>query len=145
MVSVDPGRLGPQPTIIAPGEIPDLSPQQKESLSVFLDTAKRHQIRVPLQTGDILFFNNWALLHRRESYEDAEDTSRHLVRLWLRNSELGWQVPDSMLVPWLAAFDEAGRRVDPVYHIEPLPEYSVPKYSSGSAAFMVEDSDDEAV
>ena len=47
-----------------------------------------------------------------------------------------------MTVPWLAAFGE--QQASPLYHLEPLPDYEVPKYSAGSAAFVIEDSDDEA-
>jgi hypothetical protein len=115
---------------------------QQSALSSLLRAAERHQVRISLRTGDILYFNNWALLHRRDSYQDNDATSRHLVRLWLRNSQLGWKVPSSLSVPWDAAFKNNGK-VEQVYALEPIPEYKVPKYTAGSAAFLIEDSDED--
>ena len=141
---MDPGRLGPHPTTRSkPNKVPELSRNQQEALSVFLDLARRNQVRVPIQSGDMLFVNNWAILHRREKYEDDEATSRHLIRLWLRSSSLGWEVPSSMAKPWLSAFG-GGVNADQVYAIEPMPEYKMPRYSAGSAAFVIESEDESS-
>jgi hypothetical protein len=153
MLSVDAGRLGPQPGGGVGGGahggagrarsnvVPGLTDAQHRALDVLLAAATRHEVEVPLEPGDVLFFNNWAVLHRRDRYHDDATTSRHLVRLWLRNSELGWAIPPSMAVPWLAAF-EVTSSVDPIYQLEPMPDYKVPVYSAGSAAFVLDDSDD---
>ncbi|PHH62268.1 hypothetical protein CDD82_2022 [Ophiocordyceps australis] len=84
-------------------------------------------------------FNNWALLHRRDGYEDGQHTSRHLVRLWLRNTQLGWSVAASMLKPWLAAYGQDLMETPRLYPLHPMATYTVPKYTTGSAAFIVED------
>ncbi|KAL6856324.1 hypothetical protein J3F83DRAFT_448804 [Trichoderma novae-zelandiae] len=139
MASMDPNRFGPHPSS-GPTDIPPLTTTQLSALELISKAAYRSELRLHLKTGDLLFFNNWALLHRRDSYTDGDETSRHMVRLWLRNSELGWSVPESMLPPWLAAYGDNGVR-NRLYPLVPMPDYKVPKYSAGSAAFVIEDSD----
>ncbi|PTB63346.1 Clavaminate synthase-like protein [Trichoderma citrinoviride] len=139
MASMDPNRFGPHPSS-GPTDIPPLTTTQLSALERISKAACRSELRLHLKTGDLLFFNNWALLHRRDSYTDSEETSRHMVRLWLRNSKLGWSVPESMRPPWNAAYGDNGVR-NRLYPLIPMPEYKVPKYSAGSAAFVLEDSD----
>jgi hypothetical protein len=166
MISLDPGRLGLHPTMarhFGGGVIPPLTPNQQEALSVVSSIATEHRLRLDTQPGDIVFINNWALLHARSSYKDSDAEGghqRHLVRLWLRNSALGWDVPPPMKVQWEAAFgpdgmgdknSENGWRKSEYrgsglfrrnYPVMPAPEYKVPKYTSGSAAFVIEDGQD---
>lgn len=141
MVSVDPARLGPQ-RAAGSEDAPPLTSAQLAALEALERSAERHQVRVHTAVGDIIFINNWALLHRRDSYLDGPQEKRHLVRLWLRNSRLGWPIPDTMAVPWLSAFasDVPGR----FYPVEPLDIYPEPKYSVGSAAFVLDDTDGES-
>lgn len=102
--------------------------------------AQKHQLRLETQPGDIVFINNLALLHARESYYDGAASSRHLVRLWLRNTQLGWDIPPSMKMPWDAAFGDGARKViNRYYPIMPMPEYMECKYSNGTAAFVADD------
>lgn len=57
----------------------------------------------------MVFINNLALLHARDPYVDPEQgPGRHLVRLWLRNPALAWDIPPAMRVPWEAAFGPDG-------------------------------------
>src|SRR5690606_25878221 len=138
VTNVDPGRLGPHTNTAATIEgVPDLSSEQATALDALLDSAKRNEVPVSLQKGDMLFVNNWAIMHRRESYEDGDTTSRHLVRIWLRNTRLGWAIPEDMAVPWKASFEREG--IKKVYNIHPSTEYQIPKYSAGSAAFVIDD------
>lgn len=137
MASMDPNRFGPHPSY-GSSNVPSLTASQLLALEKISNAAYRTELRLDLKTGDILFFNNWALLHRRDAYTDSDETSRHMVRLWLRNSELGWSVPDSLLQPWFAAYGENGVR-DRLYPLVPTAEYKLPKYSAGSAAFVIED------
>ncbi|KAI0847169.1 Clavaminate synthase-like protein [Daldinia vernicosa] len=141
LVSIDPSRIGPHP-LIRNGSIPTLTPEQQEALVVLEETARKHQIQLDTQPGDLIFINNLALLHGRESYLDSNTSSRHLVRLWLRNTQLGWPIPSSMNMPWDAAFGERARKVmDRYYPIMPMPEYIECKYSNGTAAFVADDDD----
>lgn len=141
VASVDPARLGPHPSSVATaGEegVPKLTPEQESALEALNRSAKKHEVALDLQKGDILFINNWAMFHRRDRYEDGEDTSRHLVRLWLRNTKLGWKIPDSMAVPWKQAFEGVVKKV---YNPEPEKVYKTPKFTAGSAAFPIEDAE----
>lgn len=92
----------------------------------------------------MVFINNWAVLHARESYHDDATATRHLVRLWLRNKELGWEIPESMKTPWESSFGARAKRVvNRQYPVAPMPEYMEPKFTNGSAAFILEESDEE--
>lgn len=98
----------------------------------------------------MVFINNLSLLHARDPYVDAKKgPGRHLVRLWLRNPDLAWHIPKSMRVPWEAAFGPDGNgfpdlrgSAEKRYPVLPTLEYKPPKYTAGSAAFIIEDSDD---
>lgn len=141
MISMDPKRFGPHPSVTG-SSIPNISPEQQEALNTVAELAAETELQLNLQTGEMLFVNNWAILHRRDGYSDDDKPSRHLVRLWLRNSELGWSVPSQMLTPWLTAFESKDNCPPRIYSIYPTIKYSVPKYSAGSAAFLVDDSDE---
>ncbi|KAK2601609.1 hypothetical protein QQS21_004844 [Conoideocrella luteorostrata] len=144
MASMDPKRFGPHPASSGT-TIPALSKRQEYALDRVGQVARATDLRLNLKRGDLLFFNNWAVLHRREAYDDhGEASSRHLVRMWLRNTEHGWSVPPSMKLPWQSAYGDGAKHQTRVYAMEPEPKYSVPKYSAGSAAFLLEDSDDDS-
>ncbi|EGO61594.1 hypothetical protein NEUTE1DRAFT_77690 [Neurospora tetrasperma FGSC 2508] len=150
-LSADPGRLGLHPVTAKAGlssSIPSLTTSHLQALEILSELATRHRLMLDTRPGDILFINNWALIHARDSYKDPKDgPGRHLVRLWLRDSESGWKVPESMRVPWEAAFGPNGdgyptgvtRRE---YPLAPSHEYKPPKYTAGSAAFVLDDEDD---
>ncbi|PFH61073.1 hypothetical protein XA68_18281 [Ophiocordyceps unilateralis] len=137
LASMDPQRLGPHPKSVDEG-VPALTGPQRQALDKVSEVARRTELRLKLGTGDLLFLNNWALMHRRDGYDDEKCLSRHLVRLWLRNTELGWFIPSQMLPPWQAAFEE-GSGIEMTYPLHPPATYIVPKYSTGSAAFVMDD------
>ncbi|KAL2261676.1 hypothetical protein VTK26DRAFT_3638 [Humicola hyalothermophila] len=148
-ISVDPGRLGLHPATAETGPeppLPALSPSQLEALQILSNLACKNQHRLDTRPGDIVFINNLALLHARDSYIDpAEGPGRHLVRLWLRNPKLAWSIPQAMRVPWEAAFGPDGRGFpdrETRYPAHPTLEYKPPKYTAGSAAFILGDDDD---
>ncbi|KAI1454222.1 Clavaminate synthase-like protein [Annulohypoxylon moriforme] len=139
LISMDPARIGPHP-LARSGSIPQLTAEQQEALAVLQGAARKHQLQLETQPGDIIFLNNLGLLHARESYQDGTSSSRHLVRLWLRNAQLGWAIPPSMRMPWDASFgDGAQRIINRYYPIMPMPEYMECKYSNGTAAFVADD------
>ncbi len=149
VISVDPGRLGVHPAAApADGEsnVPALSPEQHAALAVLNELATKHKHRLGAKQGDMVFINNLALLHARDTYVDPKDgPGRHLVRLWIRNPELAWNIPESMAKPWEAAFGRNGDgfpSLDKLYPTSPPSEYRAPTYTAGSAAFLLEDSDD---
>ena len=141
MVSMDPNRFGRHPASTN-ADIPALDAAQQHALERVAAVSKEQELQLKLGAGDLVFVNNWAILHRRDAYEDNKDSSRHMVRLWLRNTRLGWSVPPQMLPPWQAAYGEPSRAQAPIYSLFPMATYVMPKYSAGSAAFIIEDSDE---
>ncbi|KAK4128015.1 Clavaminate synthase-like protein [Parathielavia appendiculata] len=119
IISVDPERLGLHPATAKTG-------LRGPRTSLELGVQYRH--RLDTREGDMVFINNFALLHDRDSYVDLK-YGRHFVRLWHRNPELAWYLPRIRgareVVPRRATF-----------------EYKPPKYTAGSAAFILEDSED---
>ncbi|KAL2016171.1 hypothetical protein VTK56DRAFT_4111 [Thermocarpiscus australiensis] len=149
LISVDPGRLGLHPATARTGRespVPALSSLQLEALEVLSSLASKYSHRLDRRPGDMVFINNLALLHARDSYVDpTEGPGRYLVRLWLRNPTLAWKIPESMRVPWEAAFGPGGKGypgLEKRYPVLPALEYKPPKYTAGSAAFVIEDSED---
>ncbi|KAL1837018.1 hypothetical protein VTJ49DRAFT_4387 [Mycothermus thermophilus] len=147
LISVDPGRLGLHPaTAVVDGEapVPALTRPQLMALEVLSQLASTFRHRLDLQQGDMVFINNLALLHARDPYVDPEHgPGRHLVRLWLRNPDLAWNIPSSMRVPWEAAFGSGGlSTMKKTYPALPSLVYKPPRYTAGSAAFILDDSED---
>ncbi|KAI0490200.1 Clavaminate synthase-like protein [Xylaria cf. heliscus] len=143
VISADPSRIGPHPAVTN-SRVPDLLPAQKEALALLQQTATAQQMQLPACQGDMVFINNWSVLHARDSYQDDSTTARHLVRLWLRNEELSWEIPKSMKTPWEASFGAKAKKiVNRQYPVAPMPEYMEPKFTSGSAAFVMEESDED--
>ncbi|KAF5663238.1 hypothetical protein FHETE_7618 [Fusarium heterosporum] len=140
LASLDPHRLGPHPSM-KNSDIPVLSDSQVHALEVVSDASSRVELQLKLETGDVLFFNNLALVHRRDAYMDDDTSSRHMVRLWLRSQKYGWAIPKGLLPPWEAAYGEKRKNKARHYPIVPMEEYHVPTYTTSSAAFLVEDSE----
>lgn len=104
-----------------PSSLPRLTPIQVEALDAIEAIAKATQLEMTTVAGDVHFINNFAVLHRREGFVDGEQASekRHLVRMRLRDDELGWAVPEELQSEWTQAFGEAGSKV---WHLVPMPE-----------------------
>lgn len=149
-MSLDPGRLGLHPvTAMATGDgrtsIPDLTKEQRDALDILSAVASnpKYSLRLDTKPGDMVFISNWSHLHSRDSFEDpraSEGPSRHLVRLWLRDSKLSPRVPEPMRVPWEAAYGNLDyvQRLYPAY---PAHKYKAPIYTVSSAAFALQDTD----
>jgi hypothetical protein len=101
-------------------DIPDLSGSQIEALNMVQTVAEQHAVSMKLKPGDMLFWNNLALLHSRSGFTDSPERRRHLLRLWLRNaeSEKNWPIPLDLQAAWSEAFDHAGRPQS--WPIEPI-------------------------
>ncbi|KAK4102453.1 Clavaminate synthase-like protein, partial [Parathielavia hyrcaniae] len=80
----------------APGLAP-LSEEQRRALDAVENIARRNQIVLEAQLGDLLFINNHGVLHSREAFEDSQDSPRYLVRTWLKNPELAWKLPRGLV------------------------------------------------
>lgn len=101
-------------------DIPDLNSSQIEALNMVQNVAEEHALSMKLKPGDMLFWNNLALLHSRAGFTDSPDRRRHLLRLWLRNNETekNWPIPAELQAAWSEAFDHAGR--PQLWPIEPI-------------------------
>lgn len=55
--------------------------------------AETTSVSLRLNNGDLLFINNLAVLHRITSPSEG---GRHIVKLWLRNKDLRWQLPSRL-------------------------------------------------
>ncbi|KAK3115809.1 hypothetical protein LTR53_004486 [Teratosphaeriaceae sp. CCFEE 6253] len=73
-----------------------MTPAQAEAMDVVQALAEKYQLTMPLRPGDLLFVNNFAVLHSREAFEDSEKDIRHLVRLWMKNEALAWSLPTAL-------------------------------------------------
>ena len=75
------------------------------------DLARRHKKETPFRNGDMLFVNNLALLHSREAIKkDRGSNTRYLLRMWLRNEELGWPIPTGLQHDWTKTFEDVKGR-----------------------------------
>lgn len=90
--------------------IPCLNEAQAEAIDAVHFTARKHEIKLGMEKGDVRFINNMAVLHRREAFEDAPDAERHLVRLWLNNEEKCWKLPMPLRLAWARVFDDPDRK-----------------------------------
>ncbi|KAH9205741.1 hypothetical protein DL95DRAFT_470279 [Leptodontidium sp. 2 PMI_412] len=82
-----------RPGLAQATDLPPCAPAQIEALDVLEAVARKHQLLIRTQPGDLTYFNNLALMHSREAFENDETNVRHMVRLWLRNEELDWKTP----------------------------------------------------
>ena len=104
-----------------PEHLPAITARQLEALDAIEAIAKATQLEMQTQAGDMHFINNLAVLHRREGFTDGmgKGQKRHLVRMRLRSSTLGWETPEELKREWFEAFEKEGRRA---WHVEPMPE-----------------------
>jgi hypothetical protein len=101
-------------------DIPDLGASHVEAINALHFAAERHALSMKLKPGDLLFWNNLALLHGRTGFTDSPDRRRHLLRLWLRNdaTEKNWPIPEELQASWNDAFNHGGR--PQLWPIEPI-------------------------
>ena len=60
-----------------------------------------NRITLPVEKGDMLFVNDMALFHAREGFDDGGiPMKRHLVKMYLRDPEQGWNIPPSLEKQW---------------------------------------------
>ncbi|KAM0321844.1 hypothetical protein ACHAQA_009849 [Verticillium albo-atrum] len=104
-----------------PDHLPILSARHIEALDAIEAIARATQHEIQTQAGDMHFINNLVVLHRREGFVNGEgpQEKRHLVRMILRDSELGWAIPCELQREWFDAFDKDAARA---WHLEPMPE-----------------------
>ncbi|KAF2873039.1 hypothetical protein BDV95DRAFT_605612 [Massariosphaeria phaeospora] len=108
------------PRIPRSSDMPGLSGEQLHAIEAVQDMAKRFGTKLDRQTGDIQFVNNLSIMHARAAYgNNPGPSSRHLLRMFLRDPENEWEKPAS----FRNKFDDPfvpGRRQDiPVLDTDP--------------------------
>ena len=98
--------------------IPELSDDKVEALNVVQALAEHHSLVLDLEAGDVLFWNNLGLLHARNGFTDSVDNRRHLVRIWLHDDALGWEIPRAIREAWSEAFHQDDRQQ--LWPLEPI-------------------------
>ena len=127
-------RLGTRP----------LSAAQLKALDVLDMVAKRFALEITLKPGDVMFVNNLSITHSRRAFEDDPKHRRHLLRLYLRNDELGWSIPKDLSSAWAFVFQKNHEFTALKFPVEPKPDFKRPKVSDGSgSALLVPDESDE--
>ncbi|KAM0342735.1 hypothetical protein ACHAPU_009227 [Fusarium lateritium] len=114
-----------------PANLPAVTPRQMEALNSIENIARATQLEISTQAGDMHFINNLAVLHRREGFVNGEGSQerRHLVRMRLRDDELGWSLPADLKEEWDAAFNKEAPKI---WHIEPMPDGFFPLRSQAN-------------
>lgn len=109
-----------------PARLPSLSARQIEALDAIEAVAQATQLEIQTVAGDVHFINNLAVLHRREGFVDGDSTmeKRHLVRMRLRDSQCGWEIPEPLKREWYEAFER--KDAEKVWHLEPMPDAFFP-------------------
>lgn len=116
--------------------VPAMTELQAEALDAVYFLAKQHAVEIRLQPGDMLLFNNFAMLHARSGFTDdaSEGRQRHMLRLWLRNEQRMWKTPRELeRISWECYGDHEWRR-NGVWDIEASPPELRVKHRRASCA-----------
>ncbi|KPM41014.1 hypothetical protein AK830_g5515 [Neonectria ditissima] len=86
--------VGGNPAYNLSGDAPPLTPEQRRALAVIQEGAKATCLRLTPEPGDMIFINNYAMLHARATWTDSMGDvwkQRYVMRLWLHDSKKGWK------------------------------------------------------
>jgi hypothetical protein len=85
--------------------LPEPTQVQREAADAIQFTAMKNQITLPVVRGDMLFVNDMALFHAREGFDDGSiPLKRHLIKMYLRDPDQGWNIPPSMEREWKMSY-----------------------------------------
>ncbi|KAF2712041.1 Clavaminate synthase-like protein [Pleomassaria siparia CBS 279.74] len=99
--------------------MPDVSSEQRRAMEVIESVAKRFSAKVDRKNGDIQFINNLGVMHARSAYGGAQRSSRHLLRMFLRDPANMWEVPKAYAAKFDDAFTEGREQNLPVIDADP--------------------------
>ncbi|KAF2031721.1 Clavaminate synthase-like protein [Setomelanomma holmii] len=88
--------------------IPALSEAQAEALDALHFIAEKHGLGLDFKKGDVQFVNNLSIFHARDGFANSPEKQRHLVRLWLRDPELAWRIPETLRGRWDKVYEGMG-------------------------------------
>jgi hypothetical protein len=101
-------------------DLPEMTPAKLEALLGIQALAQKHKLCISLQPGDMTFINNFTTLHSRDAFMDSGDDNRYLVRLWLRNETLKWDLPEYLQEGNSRMFAD-NLEVKPTWNFQPTP------------------------
>ncbi|KAF3801463.1 hypothetical protein GCG54_00014677 [Colletotrichum gloeosporioides] len=100
-------------TFIGYGEMPDrdadyppLSFEEREAFAGWQWVADEYSLKTDLEVGDIEWVNNLHLQHARRGFTEDITNPRHLIRIWLSDSENSPEVPEDIKRKFDAMFAE---------------------------------------
>ncbi|KAF4612412.1 hypothetical protein D9613_004592 [Agrocybe pediades] len=86
-------------------DIPPITEAQAEALDALHFLAEKYSLGLNFQKGDIQYINNLSIFHARDGFRDNEKQQRHLLRLWQRNEDLAWTLPEPLQHLWKRTFN----------------------------------------
>ncbi|KAI0008230.1 Clavaminate synthase-like protein [Xylariaceae sp. FL0662B] len=96
--------------------IPPITEAQAEALDTIHFLGEKFCVDTYFQKGDIQYVNNLALFHARDGFTNTKEKQRHLLRLWLRDPENAWEIPEPLKPRWAELYDN----VTPESEVLPL-------------------------
>ncbi|KAI8245087.1 hypothetical protein K4K55_003224 [Colletotrichum sp. SAR 10_96] len=100
-------------TFIGYGEMPDrdadyppLSFEEREAFAGWQWVADEYSLKTDLKVGDIEWVNNLHLQHARRGFAGDITNPRHLIRIWLSDSENSPELPEDIKRKFDAMFAE---------------------------------------
>jgi TfdA family taurine catabolism dioxygenase TauD len=97
---------------------PPISDVQAEALDIVELKAKKHGLTVTYRAGDLVFLNNHAILHSREAFQDSPKNKRYLMRMWLRNDEKAWSLPEELQIASERTYENVDKEEE-IWEIDP--------------------------
>ena len=99
--------------------MPNISVEQLHAMEVIESVAKRFSAKLDRQNGDMQFINNLGVMHARSAYGVTGRSSRHLLRMFLRDPENMWEAPSTYETKFNDAFTEGRKQNLPVVDSDP--------------------------
>ncbi|KAH7318670.1 hypothetical protein B0I35DRAFT_409523 [Stachybotrys elegans] len=92
---------------------PKLTIAQENAIDSLLNCCRKHCMALSQAPGDMLFVNNLAVLHARDSFTDdsqqvAGGKTRKMMSVMLRDPELAWRKPPSVAIEMGKKFAKRG-------------------------------------
>jgi hypothetical protein len=100
--------------------MPALSKEQLHALQLVEDIARQVCMKLDRKDGDIQFINNLSVMHARSAYGNgATSSTRHLLRMFLRDPERAWKKPERYSAQFENPFDKTRPQILPVLDTDP--------------------------
>ncbi|PVI06769.1 Clavaminate synthase-like protein [Periconia macrospinosa] len=108
------------PRIQRDPSMPNLTAQQLHALAAVEALAKRFATKLHRRKGDVQFVNNLSILHARSAYgTTGERSSRHLLRMFLRDPTMAWDKPASFKSNFDDPFAPGREQNIPILDLDP--------------------------